>query len=59
LKTRFDEKRKFLIYELIRSYEGTVISISHNRKYNEILDADVSLDMGTGVVENLKLTKNL
>jgi ATP-binding cassette subfamily F protein 3 len=54
-----DKEALNLIYELIRSYEGTVISISHNRKYNEILDADVSLDMGTGVVENLKLTKNL
>ena len=55
----WDKEALNLIYELIRSYEGTVISISHNRKYNEILDADVSLDMGTGVVENLKLTKNL
>ena len=54
-----DKDAILLIYELIRSYEGTIISISHNRKYNEILDADVSLDMGTGVVENLKLTKNL
>ena len=54
-----DKEALNLIYELIRGYEGTIISISHNRKYNEILDADVSLDMGTGVVENLKLTKNL
>ena len=54
-----DKEALNLIYELIRSYEGTIISISHNRKYNEILDADVSLNMGTGVVENLKLTKNL
>ena len=54
-----DKESLLLIYELIGSYEGTIISISHNRKYNEILDADVSLDMGTGVVENLKLTKNL
>ena len=49
-----DKEALNLIYELIRSYEGTVISISHNRKYNEILDADVSLDMGTGVGENIK-----
>ena len=54
-----DKEALNLIYELIRGYEGTIISISHNRKYNEILDADVLLDMGTGVVENLKLTKNL
>ena len=54
-----DKEALLLIYELIGSYEGTIISISHNRKYNEILDADVSLNMSTGVVENLKLTKNL
>lgn len=54
-----DKEALNLIYELIRGYEGTIISISHNRKYNEIFGADVSLDMGTGVVENLKLTKNL
>lgn len=52
-----DKEALDLIYELISSYEGTIISISHNRKYNEILDADILLDMSTGLVENLKLTK--
>lgn len=54
-----DKEALDLIYELISSYEGTIISISHNRKYNEILDADILLDMSTGLVENLKLTKKL
>lgn len=52
-----DKEALDLIYELISSYEGTIISISHNRKYNELLDADILLDMSTGLIENLKLTK--
>ncbi len=54
-----DKEALDLIYELISSYEGTIISISHNRKYNELLDADILLDMSTGLIENLKLTKKL
>lgn len=54
-----DKEAFDLIYELISSYEGTIISISHNRKYNELLDADILLDMSTGLIENLKLTKKL
>lgn len=57
LTNHLDKEALDLIYELISSYEGTIISISHNRKYNEILDADILLDMSTGLVENLKLTK--
>ena len=34
-----------LIYELVSSYNGTIISISHNRKYNEILNAKIKLNM--------------
>ena len=52
-----DKEALDLIYELISSYEGTIISISHNRKYNEILDADIALDMSTGIAKNLKLIK--
>lgn len=44
-----DKEAIELIYELISTYEGTIISISHNRKYNEILNADVILDMETGL----------
>lgn len=54
-----DKEALDLIYELISSYEGTIISISHNKKYNELLDADILLDMSTGLIENLKLTKKL
>lgn len=57
LTNHLDKEALDLIYELISSYEGTIISISHNRKYNEILDADILLDMSTGLIENLKLTK--
>ena len=57
LTNHLDKEALDLIYELISSYEGTIISISHNRKYNELLDADILLDMSTGLIENLKLTK--
>lgn len=48
-----------LIYELIESYQGTIISISHNRKYNEILNADMCLDIQTGEIKNKRLTKKI
>lgn len=54
-----DKEALELIYELIRAYEGTIISISHNRKYNEVLNPDISLDMTTGIVEDLKLSKKM
>lgn len=38
-----------LIYELVSSYNGTIISISHNRKYNEILNATSVLDIENGI----------
>ncbi len=41
-----------LIYELVKEYKGTIISISHNRKYNEIFSSDIVLDIETGKVEN-------
>lgn len=59
LTNHLDKEALDLIYELISSYEGTIISISHNRKYNELLDEDILLDMSTGLIENLKLTKKL
>lgn len=49
-----DKEALDLIYELIESYPGTIISISHNRKYNEILNADYILDISTGNIEYLK-----
>lgn len=47
-----------IIYELISSYPGTIISISHNRKYNEILNADIELNIGNGLVNYRKLIKS-
>lgn len=40
-----------LIYELVSSYSGTIISISHNRKYNTIFNPTLSLDISTGIVK--------
>lgn len=40
-----------LIYELAHTYRGTIISISHNRKYNEILNPNLILDIKTGKVK--------
>ena len=46
-----DKKALDLIYELIEKYEGTIISVSHNRRYNELLDSDITLDIKTGDVK--------
>lgn len=46
-----------LIYELVSSYPGTIISISHNRKYNDVLNADFDLNIETGLVNYKKLIK--
>ncbi len=43
-----DKEAIDLIYELISSFEGTIISISHNRKYNEILNPNIVLDISNG-----------
>lgn len=45
-----DKEALDLIYELISEYEGTIISVSHNRKYNEYLNSDIDLDIKTGNV---------
>ena len=52
-----DKEALDLIYELIREYNGTIISISHNRKYNEILDADTQLDVKTGEIKQKSLKR--
>lgn len=43
-----DKEALDLIYELVSTYLGTIISISHNRKYNEILKPDLILNMDNG-----------
>lgn len=39
-----------IIYDLIKSYNGTIISVSHNKKYNEILKPDKIIYIETGEV---------
>lgn len=51
-----DKEALDLIYELVRNYTGTIISVSHNRKYNEMLDSDIILDIETGLVNYINLT---
>lgn len=46
-----DKKALDLIYELIEKYEGTIISVSHNRKYNELLNSDITLDIKSSEVK--------
>ena len=54
-----DKEALDLVYELVRDYGGTVISISHNRKYNEQLNPDIDLDIKTGAVIQKHLTKHM
>lgn len=39
-----------IIYDLIKTYKGTIISISHNKKYNELLKPNKILNMKSGEV---------
>lgn len=52
-----DKEALNLIYELIKEFDGTIISISHSRKYNEILDPDIQIDIKTGNMIYRKLKK--
>ena len=45
-----DKEALDLIYDLINNYKGTIISISHNKKYNEYLKEDIILDIETGTI---------
>lgn len=45
-----DKEALDIIYELIENYNGTIISISHNRKYNEILNADFEFNIENNLV---------
>lgn len=53
-----DSEALNLIYELIETYEGTIISISHNRKYNDKLKADLDLNVKKGIVTSESLEKH-
>ena len=39
-----------VLEEVIESFNGTIISISHNRSFNVILNADVNLNIETGTI---------
>lgn len=45
-----DKEALDIIYELIKNYNGTIISISHNRKYNEILNADFEFNIENNLI---------
>lgn len=40
-----------LIYDMLCSFKGTIISISHNRKFNEILSPDITYNISTSKIE--------
>lgn len=40
-----------VLEEVIESFNGTIISISHNRSFNEILNADINLNIETGTIK--------
>lgn len=40
-----------LIYDMLGSFKGTIISISHNRKFNEILSPDIIYNISTSKIE--------
>ena len=44
-----DKEGLDIVYELINSYPGTIISISHNRKYNDILKEDIEINVENGI----------
>ena len=52
-----DKEAIDLIYELVGTYNGTIIGVSHNRKYNEILNADIDLNITTGHAIQKKLLR--
>lgn len=57
ITNHLDKEAIELIYELVTEYSGTIISISHNRKFNEILDADININIENGIIEYLDKQK--
>ncbi len=53
ITNHLDKEALNLIYELVQDYNGTIISISHNRKFNEILNANMNLNIESGNIEYL------
>lgn len=52
ITNHLDKEALDLIYELVDGYEGTIISVSHNRKYNEYLNEDIEIDISSGEVKH-------
>ena len=43
-----------LIYDMLCSFKGTIISISHNRKFNEILSPDITYNISSSKIEYME-----
>lgn len=43
-----------LIYDMLGSFKGTIISISHNRKFNEILSPDITYNISSSKIEYME-----
>lgn len=52
ITNHLDKEALDLIYELVSDFPGTIISVSHNRKYNEYLNSNIELDIRDGKVLN-------
>lgn len=59
ITNHLDKEALDLIYELVSNYEGTIISISHNRKYNEMLNSNIDLNIETGKVLQKTISKHI
>ena len=53
ITNHLDKEAIDLIYELVQGYNGTIISISHNRKFNDILNANIELNIENGSIKYL------
>ncbi len=41
-----------LIYNAVKEFKGTIISISHNRKFNEVLNPDIIYNISEGILDD-------
>jgi ATPase subunit of ABC transporter with duplicated ATPase domains len=57
ITNHLDKEALDLIYELVSDFPGTIISVSHNRKYNEYLNSNIELDIRDGKVLNKSLRR--
>ena len=45
-----DKEALEVFYEVIRSFKGTIICVSHNRKFERLLNPNMILDIETGSI---------